>query len=325
MRRLISELAGLLSAYATTTFLVGEYREADVSLYPEFAVADGIVEFARQKHSSRDERFLRVSKLRGSGYLEGLHGFQITPAGLEVYPRLVSPRAPAGYSVKLERVPTGVAGLDPLLDGGVWRGSTTLVAGPTGSGKTTMGLQFALAGIGVGEPALYVNFQENPTQLARAIGPLGGDVAALKRRGLHLLYTSSVELQIDYLIVEMFHLIERHGIRRVVLDAIGDLSLASSDVHRTHDYLYALVQRFAVMGITALLLLEDVTHGPVSGGSPVASEFGRLSYMCDNLILLEIKRGERLDRRLSVYKTRGSAHDEAVHPVTITAQGLRVG
>lgn len=325
MRRLISEVAGLLSAYATTTFLVGEYREADVSLYPEFAVADGIVEFARQKHSSRDERFLRVSKLRGSGYLEGLHGFQITPAGLEVYPRLVSPRTPSGYAVALERVPTGVTGLDPLLGGGIWRGSTTLVAGPTGSGKTTMGLQFALAGVGMGEPALYVNFQENPTQLARAIGALGGDVAVLQKQGLHLLYTSSVELQIDYLIVEMFRLIERHGIRRVVLDAIGDLSLASSDVHRTHDYLYALVQRFAVVGITALLLLEDVAHGPVSGGSPVASEFGRLSYMCDNLVLLEIQRGERLKRRLSVYKTRGSAHDEVVHPVTITAQGLRVG
>jgi circadian clock protein KaiC len=325
MRRLISELAGLLSAYATTTFLVGEYREEDISSFPEFAVADGIVEFARHKHSTRDERFLRVSKLRGSGYLEGLHGFQITAAGLEVYPRLISPRSPAGYSVALERVPTGVAGLDRLLGDGLWRGSTSLLAGPTGSGKTTIGLQFALAGLTMGEPALYVNFQENPTQLARAIAGLGGDVSELQRQGLHLLYTSSVELQIDHLIVQMFAIIEQHGIRRVVLDAIGDLSLASVDVHRTHDYLYALVQRFAVAGITALLLLEDVTHGPMAGGSPVASEFGRLSYMCDNLLLLEIHRGERLSRRLSVYKTRGSIHDEGVHPVTITARGVRVG
>ena len=325
MRRLISELAGLLGAYATTTFLVGEYREQDISSFPEFAVADGIVEFARHKHSTRDERFLRVSKLRGSGYLEGLHGFQITAAGLEVYPRLVSPRVPAGYSVALERVPTGVAGLDRLLGDGLWRGSTSLLAGPTGSGKTTIGLQFTLAGLAAGEPALYVNFQENPTQLARAIASLGGDVSELQRQGLQLLYTSSVELQIDHLIVQMFAIIEQHGIRRVVLDAIGDLSLASVDVHRTHDYLYALVQRFAVAGITALLLLEDITHGPMGGGSPVASEFGRLSYMCDNLILLEIHRGEKLSRRLSVYKTRGSVHDEGVYPVTISARGVRVG
>ena len=236
-------------------------------------MADGIVEFARHKHSTRDERFLRVSKLRGSGYREGLHGFQITSAGLEVYPRLVSPPTPAGILRGLERVPTGVAGLDRLLGDGLWRGSTSLLAGPTGSGKTTIGLQFALAGLTMGEPALYVNFQENPTQLARAIADLGGDVSELQRQGLHLLYTSSVELQIDHLIVQMFAIIEQHGIRRVVLDAIGDLSLASVDVHRTHDYLYALVQRFAVAGITALLLLEDVTRGPMAGGSPVASEF----------------------------------------------------
>ena len=325
MRRLIADLAGLLSAYATTTFLVGEYREADVALYPEFAVADGILEFARHKHSTRDERFLRVSKLRGSGYLEGLHAFRVTRSGLEVYPRLVSPRVPAGYTIPRERIPTGIPGLDRLIDGGLWRGSTTIVAGPTGTGKTTIGLQFSLAGVAAGEPSLYVNFQENPTQLARTISDLGGDLPALREQGLHLLYTSSVELQIDQVMVSMFDVIERHGVRRVVLDAVGDLSLASGDVHRTHDFLYALVQRFAVLGITAVFLLEDVGHHPATVGSPVPGEFDRLSYMCDNLFLLEVQRGERLSRRLSVFKTRGSAHDEGLHPVTITAQGVHVG
>jgi circadian clock protein KaiC len=172
MRRLVSQLAGLLSAYDTTTFLVGEYRPQDIARYPEFAVADGIVEFARQNRSTTDERFLRVSKLRGSGYLEGLHGIHITSAGLEVYPRLISPVEPKDYATRRERVSTGVAGLDAMLHGGVWRGSTTLMVGPTGSGKTTLGLQFALAGVASGEAALYVNFQENPTQLARVIEPL---------------------------------------------------------------------------------------------------------------------------------------------------------
>ena len=324
VRRMISDMAGLLSAFATTTFLVGEYKEEDVTRYPEFAVADGIVEFARNKHTLGDERFMRVSKLRGSGYREGLHAFQLTENGFRIYPRLVSPAIPEGYTIRRERVATGVEGLDHLIGGGVWRGSTTLVVGPTGSGKTTIGLQFVLAGVAAGEPSLYINFQENPTQLAQVIHNLGGDLPALRARGLHLLYTSSVELQIDRIIVELFTIVERHGIRRIVLDAVGDLSLASSDKRRTQDYLYALVQQFAVAGITALFLLEDVSHGPVGGGVVVPVEHSRLSYMCDNLILLELKRGERLGRRISVYKTRASGHDDAVHPMTISERGVRV-
>jgi circadian clock protein KaiC len=324
IRRMVADLAGLLSAYATTAFLVGEYREQDVSLYPEFAVADGILEFARRKHTARDDRFMRVSKLRGSGYREGLHAFRITGDGIEVYPRFVSPNVPTDYVATRERVASGIDGLDRLIGGGIMRGTTTLVVGPSGAGKTTMGLQFALAGVAAGEPSLHICFQENPTQLAQTITNLGGDARALLSQGLHLLYTSSVELQIDRIIVELFDIVERHGVRRVVLDAIGDLSSAAPDIQRTQDYLYALVQQFASAGITALLLLEDMGRGSTAGVFSLPSEHDRLSYLCDNLILLEMQRGQRLSRRLSVFKTRGSAHDDAVHPMSISARGVRV-
>jgi circadian clock protein KaiC len=323
MRRLVSELAGLLSAYATTAFLVGEYRAQDVAQFPEFAVADGIIEFARQKRTTSDERFVRVSKLRGSGYLEGLHGIHITSRGLEVYPRLVSPVTPGGYSTPRERVTTGVDGLDAMLDGGLWRGSSTLIVGPTGSGKTTMGLQFTLAGGAAGEPSLYVNFQENPTQLARVLDTLSPKTAGRGHPGVHLLYASSVELQIDRIIVDIFRMVEAEGIRRVVVDAVGDLAMAAADAQRIHNFLYALVQRFASAGITVMFAMEDTIHGPLEI-PPGPSEFGRLSYMCDNLILLEIERGERLRRRLIVYKTRGSGHDDEAHSMTISEAGVRV-
>lgn len=287
MRRLVSSLAGLLGAYAATTFLVGEYRAQDVAQYPEFAVADGIVEFARQKRSTTDERFMRVSKLRGSGYLEGLHGIHISAAGFEIYPRLVSPAVPEGYSTKRERVTMGEKGLDGMLHGGVWRGSTTLIVGPTGSGKTTLGLQFALAGARAGEPSLYVNFQENPTQLGHILQGMAPDASTTSK--LHLLYVSSVELQIDRIIVDIFQRIEQHQIKRIVIDAIGDLAMAAADPQRIHNFLYALVQRFTVLGITALFVWEDVAHGPLE--TPVGpTDFARLSYMCDNLILLETGR-----------------------------------
>jgi circadian clock protein KaiC len=323
MRRLVSELAGVLSAYATTAFLVGEYRAQDVPQFPEFAVADGILEFARQKRTTSDERFVRVSKLRGSGYMEGLHGVHITSGGLQVYPRLVSPVTPRGYDTPRERVTTGVEGLDSMLDGGVWRGSSTLIVGPTGSGKTTMGLQFTLAGAASGEPSLYVNFQENPTQIGRVLDTLSPDTAAQRHPNVHLLYASSVELQIDRIIVDIFRMVEDHGIKQVVIDAVGDLAMAAADAQRIHDFLYALVQRFTSAGITVVFAMEDTIHGPLEM-PPGPSEFGRLSYMCDNLILLEIERGDRLQRRLTVYKTRGSGHDDEAHSMTISEAGVRV-
>jgi circadian clock protein KaiC len=317
MRHVIHELTGLLTAYDTTAFLVGEYHQEDIRRHPEFAVADGIVELTRVLHGNRDERFFRVLKLRGSGFREGSHAFQITSQGLEVYPRLVTPRTPQAYDMETDRVSTGVPELDAMLDGGLRSGSATLVAGPTGSGKTTLALQFALAGARLGEPSLCINFQENPTQMGQTIGRLAADPA--HAAALDVLYASPVELQIDSIIGETFRRIETQGLRRIVVDAIGDLALATSDPQRLHDYLYALIQHLAVRGISSLFTLESVGRA-VNVGDLHA---GPISYMADNFILLDM-RGEHATRRtIRVVKTRGSAHDHAVREILLGPEGVR--
>jgi circadian clock protein KaiC len=318
-RRLVYEMTALLTAYGTTAFLLGEYTEDDILEYPEFAVADGIVELSRRRLGNRDERYFRVFKLRGSRYLEGAHAFRITNSGLDVYPRLVSPQMPEGYEPASERISTGVAGLDAMLDGGVWRGTTTLLAGPSGAGKTTIGLQFALEGARQGEPSLYMSFQENPTQLMRTIRGLGVDLEQLQAQGLDLVYASPVELQIDSIIVDMFRRIEQRGVRRLVLDAVGDLASAATDPQRLHDYLYALVQHFAVRTITSILNLETTGAGVTGNGMQTT-----MSYLSDNVLLLSLDGEDRTRRRIRVLKTRGSAHDTTVREVEITKTGLRV-
>jgi circadian clock protein KaiC len=318
-RRMVYDMTSLLTSYGTTAFLLGEYTEEDILQYPEFAVADGIVELSRLRLGNRDERYFRVYKLRGSRYLEGAHAFRITDAGLDVYPRLVSPEMPEGYEPASERISTGVPGLDDMLDGGLWRGTTTLLAGPSGAGKTTIGLQFALEGVRRGESTLYVNFQENPTQLMRTIAALGVDLEEAQAQGLDLVYASPVELQIDSIIGDMFRRIQRQRVRRLVVDALGDLASAATDPQRLHDYLYALVQHFAVSTVTSMLNFE--TMGNTISGNGMQNA---MSYLSDNVLLLTVEGEERTRRKLRILKTRGSAHDTRVREVEITAAGLSV-
>jgi circadian clock protein KaiC len=320
MRRFISRLAGLLSAYDVTTFLLGEYTQGDIERYPEFAVADAIVQLARQPLSTRDERYMRVLKLRGSGYREGQHAFRINSDGLQLYPRLVAPHEPETYKSSSERISTGVPGLDAMMGGGLLIGSTTLAVGTTGTGKTTLALQFALEGARHGEQVLYVNFQENPVQLRRAIANLGVDPRSAFSNGFGLLYASPVELQIDSIVVEIFDAIKTGGVRRVVIDAIGDLSSAANDPRRLHDYLYSLIQHFTARGVTSVITLE-AAEGFHGAGLPSDQWY---SYMSDNVIALGWDAAQPDRRTIRVFKMRSSLHDHETRQFEIGPDGARI-
>ena len=208
-----------------------------------------------------------------------------------------------------------------MIEAGWLRGTSTLVAGPSGAGKTILGLHFLRHGVEDGEPGLLVNFQESPAQLRRAMKSLGWDAGDLLRPGqLDLLYSSPVELQIDTIIQEMLRRVEADGVRRVVIDALGDLAKAAADPRRFSDYIYALSQELARRGITSMLIVE--TAGEAGGGYVIS---GRdISEMSDNTLLLAMELVPELERTVRVIKTRGSAHDGARHVLRISRQGIVV-
>jgi circadian clock protein KaiC len=319
-RRTLDAVAGMLSAYDTTTFWVGEYSPEMLSALPEFAVADGIVELVRTQRGSRDERFLRILKLRGSASLAGDHPFHLSRRGLKAFRRFVTPVLPADYTPRLERLKSGIKNLDDMVATGWLRGTTTLVAGPSGAGKTSIALHFLKAGVENGEPGLLASFQESPIQLARMMTSLGWKPSEVIRKGgIDHFYTSPVELQIDAIAHEIVRRIDEGGVRRIVIDAVSDMEKSAQDPLRYRDFLYALTQMLAVRNVTSMLLVE--ASGVLPGHGITGYD---VSYMSDNILLLEMLLGEDLTRTIRIIKSRGSRHDGRLHALRIAEDGVEV-
>jgi circadian clock protein KaiC len=128
-----------------TSFWVGEYNSLDTSDAPELAIADAIVSLSTDREGERNQRVLSVIKLRGSDSLSGKHAYRLSSAGIHVFPRMADPVELNRYSGTDERMSSGVPALDAMLSDGYYRGASTLVAGPSGVGKTLFALHFIFA------------------------------------------------------------------------------------------------------------------------------------------------------------------------------------
>jgi circadian clock protein KaiC len=319
-RTVFYDLASVLSSYDCTSFLVGEYSNEMMTTLPEFAIADVVLHMVKYATNVREQRLLKIEKLRASASIPGMHAFSITADGLTVYPRLVSPPSPASYTEQLERVKTGVTGLDDMIGDGFWRGSTTLVAGPTGSGKTILGLHFIIQGVLMGEHGLYVGLQENPTQLSRTMQSFKWKPDELMNGGgFELMYRSPVEIQLDSIAFEIFKRVREGTVKRIVIDALGDLERSSIDRHRFSDFIYSLTQWFATQGVTCLMMYELTNLFEVQGISDQ-----EISNMSDNIILFRFSSDKEMERTIRVIKTRGSAHDNQERTLRITPKGVQI-
>jgi circadian clock protein KaiC len=317
-RHFLHDLAGRLSAMPITSLWIGEYDANSGTGAPEFAVADAIVALSADRMSEREVRVLQVLKLRGSGFLTGKHGYRLSSEGLHVFPRLADPLDLDSYDDAPERMSSGVPALDVMLSDGYWRGASTLVAGPSGVGKTLLGLHFVYAGAQRGESGVIATFQENPTQLERI---LRGFSWSLADPGIELMYRSPVDLYLDEWVYDFLDTVQRTRASRVAIDSLGDLRAAAGDEIRFREYIYSLLQRCARASISVMMTLEV----PDLFGVTRLSEYG-ISHRSDNVVLLQFLRGEsELKRAITVLKTRGSSHDQHLRQFNISPAGISVG
>lgn len=320
-RRTIYDFVVRMASWGATTFLVGEYPADEVDRPPEFAIADGIICMMLNPKELTAERQLEIHKMRGSAYVIGKHFFIITSQGLVFYPRV---RAPEQVRIEVtdDRAPTGVKGLDEMLSGGLFRNTSALIEGGSGTGKTLLSLQFLVAGAKRGEPGILFTLEETPSQLRAIAGRMGWDLEALEKKGLFAIhYSSPVELSTDLYLNDARVLAERMGAKRAVLDGLNSLSLGVTSERRFRELVYALTKHLGALGITLLMTVET----PQLLGSAQLSGLG-LSSIADQVIMLRYTEVEaRLERAILVLKIRGSEHDTKLRKYTIGSGGMTVG
>ena len=263
-------------------------------------------------------RRLRVQKLRNVRFLEGLHDFEIRTGGITVYPRLVQveQRQTTGGQIA-----TGITELDTILAGGLDRGTSTLLMGPAGSGKSSLATQVALAGLQRGEKAAMYLFDERvPILLARSQG-LGMELRPYLENGqLVARHIDPLELSPGKF-AHMVRTAVEDGMRTVIIDSLTGYMASMGDEASLMLQIRNLLTYLGEQGVTTLLV--SVQHGLMG---PVDAPAGHVSYLADTVVLLRYyEHGGEVRRAVSVFKRRAGAHERTIRDIDFTASGISVG
>jgi circadian clock protein KaiC len=309
-------LSFLTGAGATVIFASGSSdRGADEDL--QF-MADGVINL---DYSPTMGRTVTISKLRGSGFRLGRHSVKIDDEGLHVFPRLL-PEAFGREPVR-ELVPSGIAQLDAMLHGGIERGAVTLITGPTGVGKTTLGTQFMKEAAARGERSVVYTFEETTTVLCRRSEGISIPFGEMLDEGT----LSIVEVEPLHYTPDQFALlvrdeVERREARMVMIDSSSGYRVSMQGEKLT-PHLHALCKYLKNMGVTVLLVYEVPE---ITGEFRVTGADGAVSYLADNIVFLRyVELDGELRRVVGVLKKRTSDFEKKLRELTITSEGVKVG
>jgi len=267
-----------------------------------------------------ERRQMLVSKLRGVRYQGGYHDMRITTGGVVVFPRLIPEEK--GGRFRGELLPSGVPELDVILGGGLDRGTTNLLMGPAGTGKSALAAQYAAAAAGRGEKTLYLVFEESRETLmarSRALGiPLSEQVEAGR---IQLLPVNPVEITPGEFTQIVRQAVEAHDARLVVIDSLNGYFNAMPEENLLELQLHELFRYLRDLGVTVILTMAQ--HGLFGTLMPGPID---LSYLADTLILLRyFEAGGRIRKAVSVPKKRAGRHESTIRELAMDGGGLRLG
>lgn len=278
-------------------------------------ISDGIIHLSMTSHG----RKLTVSKFRGSDFFAGEHGLLLTKSGMDVLPKLRPQETERSF--EKETLASGVPSVDQMLHGGIERGTITAISGPSGVGKTTLGLQFMKEAAGRGEGSIVYTFEEEvETVMNRAEAINIPTRKMVEQDILSLVKVHPLQLTPDEFAHRVVREVKERGAQIVMIDSVAGfrLSLHGGDLVR---HLHALCKYLQSIGVTVLIVIETAS---IVGDFKATDS--NLSYLADNIVFLRyLEIDGQLRKAIGVLKKRMSDFEKVLRQYEITQFGLKVG
>ena len=319
-RRQILALKQFFSSRGCTVLLLDDKSapEGDLQLH---SLAHGVIQLEHiALEYGAERRRLQVLKLRGRRFLGGYHDFRIKTGGLAVYPRIqrVTPHA----HPEIDRVASGSHELDMLLGGGVTQGTSILLTGPAGTGKSALATQFACAAANRGERVRFYLFDERLSTFTLRAAGLDMDVSELVAEGrLTLCQIEPTERSPGEFADDVVRAVEEDGVRMIIIDSINGYMQSMPQEKLLPIQVHELLTYLSTRGVTSILTL--VQRGIF--GSPV-DEAADVSYLADTVLLLRyFEVSGEVRQAISVVKKRSGDHERTIRECRVQKGGLHVG
>ncbi|RYX83725.1 circadian clock protein KaiC [bacterium] len=318
-RRQILALKNHLSARGATVLLLDDHSaigELDLQ-----SLAHGVLQLHHlQPEYGGERRRLSVIKLRGSQFRGGFHDFTIRRGGLQVFPRLVATEHSQPFQSEL--VPSGMAELDELLGGGVARGTSTLVIGASGTGKSLLTQRYLETLLVKGEHVALFAFEENAELIKARIAMFGFDITAYIESGaLHLHTVDPAELSPGEFVWRVRECVERGGAKMVIFDSLNGYLYSMAQERHLLLHMHELLSYLNTSGVLSMLIVCQNGMVGHSMSSPVD-----VSYLADTVLLLRhFEAFGEVRQAISVVKKRAGRHERSIRELQFSPQGVRVG
>lgn len=315
---LTSALADLGVTAVVTAERVDEYGPVGNLGFEEF-IADGVVVLRNALQREKRRRTVEVLKIRGGSHERGEHLFTLVAGtGMVVVP---ASDVTLADEASTNRVTTGNDRLDTMVGGGLFEKSLTLVAGPTGTGKSMIALQFVAGAKPNGHRSLLLSFEESRAELVRNARALGIDLEAMERAGtLRIAADTPEAASMEDHLQRMKRLIAGFGPDRVAIDSLTALHRVAT-VRNFREYILGIGVQIKRVGAVGLLTSATSDFHRASVDDDL-----QVSTFSDTILLLNyVPVGNELHRTINVLKMRGSDHDKAVREFTLSSDGMAIG